>query len=52
MKLDRNKKEIYTSTLDGKVVVIDEESLNNKDNRCSFYCLFKFVLIMKLKKYM
>ena len=27
IKLDRNKKEIYTSTLDGKVVVIDEESL-------------------------
>ena len=27
VKLDRNKKEIYTSTLDGKVVVIDEESL-------------------------
>lgn len=27
MKLDRNRKEIYTSTLDGKVVVIDEESL-------------------------
>ncbi len=27
VKLDRNRKEIYTSTLDGKVVVIDEESL-------------------------
>jgi len=27
VKLDKNKKEIYTSTLDGKVVVIDEESL-------------------------
>ena len=30
VKLDRNKKEIYTSTLDGKVVVIDEESLKIK----------------------
>lgn len=27
MKIDKNKKEIYTSTLDGKVVVIDEERL-------------------------
>lgn len=27
IKLDRNKNEIYTSTLDGKVVIIDEESL-------------------------
>lgn len=27
VKLDKNKKEIYTSTLDGKVVVIDEKSL-------------------------
>ena len=27
IKLDKNKKEIYTSTIDGKVVVIDEKSL-------------------------
>lgn len=28
IKLDKNKKQIYVSTIDGKVVVIDEESLN------------------------
>ena len=30
VKLDRNKNEIYTSTLDGKVLIIDEENLKNK----------------------
>lgn len=30
VKLDRNKNEIYTSTLDGKVLIIDEESLKIK----------------------
>lgn len=30
VKLDRNKNEIYTSTLDGKVLIIDEENLKIK----------------------
>lgn len=30
VKLDKNKNEIYTSTLDGKVLIIDEESLKIK----------------------
>lgn len=50
IKLDKNRSEIYTSTLDGKVVILDEKTMNVKNIFNNFLLPVQISFSYKYKK--
>lgn len=50
IKLDKNRSEIYTSTLDGKVVILDEKTMNIKNIFNNFLLPVQISFSYKYKK--